>query len=634
MVGRGFTAIRSGDTGFANTLEIGNGDSSTPAEVAVGGGTLYTGYTNIGIAGSGGTFSMGSGVWNSDTTRVGYGGQGTLVVYGGTVTNGITEVGSLSDAVGTLQLSGGVYITDKITEGAGRGRVIFSGGTVRATHDTWDFFSGFEAGDLTISSGGARIDSNGYSVRISSVLSGGGSLVKIGAGSLTLTGANTYSGVTIVNAGKLILDHGSIGAAPYSSNALIVGESAGDDGTLGVYNGGSISANYAPDGIIVGKAAGSKGTVVVNGGTMQADGEMTVGMSGKGSVSLYDGTISARYSVLGYVAGSEGQVSVQGGTWQAGGSTYLGQSGKGTLEITGGTVSADEVTLAWKTGSQGLLIIGSTTDHQGVLETSDLRKGVGSAQVRFQGGILRANRDYSSFFVGMADGEVITEGRGAYLDTNGQSDVRTGGGLSGSGQVVKLGAGTLRMEYASTYSGGTMVMEGTLANGNRAAFGTGLVTIDGGTLQAYDATIYGIALKSGTLEISPFGQYGLTLTSGTSFSMTGGTWSLYQMGPGMHGTFLGDATNTFSITGGTLDLFGAIVHPSISYQLFQGFGSGSVSGLTITGYDTTRYLANLGNDGLLTFAAVPESQTIVLVLAGGLCLAMMRRRMRRSACEG
>ncbi|MBN8708967.1 MAG: PEP-CTERM sorting domain-containing protein [Verrucomicrobia bacterium] len=38
--------------------------------------------------------------------------------------------------------------------------------------------------------------------------------------------------------------------------------------------------------------------------------------------------------------------------------------------------------------------------------------------------------------------------------------------------------------------------------------------------------------------------------------------------------------------------------------------------------------------GLLTFTAVPESQTIILVLAGGLFLAVMHRRMRRTAAAG
>src|SRR5262245_65458415 len=47
------------------------------------------------------------------------------------------------------------------------------------------------------------IDTNGNSVSIAGVIGGGGGLTKSGSGTLTLSGLNTYTGVTTVSAGTL-----------------------------------------------------------------------------------------------------------------------------------------------------------------------------------------------------------------------------------------------------------------------------------------------------------------------------------------------------------------------------------------------------------------------------------------------
>ena len=64
----------------------------------------------------------------------------------------------------------------------------------------------------TVKSGGAVIDTNGETITIAQWLldgSGGGGLTKIGAGTLTLGGINTYTGNTTVNAGALTLAAGA-----------------------------------------------------------------------------------------------------------------------------------------------------------------------------------------------------------------------------------------------------------------------------------------------------------------------------------------------------------------------------------------------------------------------------------------
>ena len=56
--------------------------------------------------------------------------------------------------------------------------------------------------------GAATVDTNGYGVSIAGSISGWGTLTKIGAGTLTLSGLNTYTGPTNVTAGALKLAAG------------------------------------------------------------------------------------------------------------------------------------------------------------------------------------------------------------------------------------------------------------------------------------------------------------------------------------------------------------------------------------------------------------------------------------------
>jgi autotransporter-associated beta strand protein len=64
-----------------------------------------------------------------------------------------------------------------------------------------------------VQGGGIKIDSAGFNVAISQVLTGTGGLEKSGAGSLTLSGASTFTGATTVTAGTLELNNTGGGQA-------------------------------------------------------------------------------------------------------------------------------------------------------------------------------------------------------------------------------------------------------------------------------------------------------------------------------------------------------------------------------------------------------------------------------------
>lgn len=184
-VGRGGTGIfnQSGGTiNISNNLEIGENDTAS-GTVNLSGGTTSVEVIRVGMAGNG--------VLNVSDS-------GALTVRN--FSNSLL-IGTGSDGDGTVNLNGGSITARFVRGGDGTSTFNFNGGTLIFTH----FFSqAFE--DLTeanILSGGAIINTNGNDVGIAQALQGSGDLTKVGAGILTLSGTNTFTGGLFVEEGTL-----------------------------------------------------------------------------------------------------------------------------------------------------------------------------------------------------------------------------------------------------------------------------------------------------------------------------------------------------------------------------------------------------------------------------------------------
>ncbi|QCI67761.1 autotransporter domain-containing protein [Phreatobacter stygius] len=101
------------------------------------------------------------------------------------------------------------------------------------------------AGDYFLGSNQLTVGSNNRSTEVSGVIAdscgcgpGGGSLVKVGTGTLTLSGANTYTGPTIVEAGTLTVNGSLVSAVTVNAGAWLSGV-----GTIGALD---LSGNLAP----------------------------------------------------------------------------------------------------------------------------------------------------------------------------------------------------------------------------------------------------------------------------------------------------------------------------------------------------------------------------------------------------
>ncbi|MFN3579786.1 MAG: autotransporter-associated beta strand repeat-containing protein, partial [Pseudomonas sp.] len=112
---------------------------------------------------------------------------------------------------------------------------------------------------------------------------------------------------------------------------------------------------------------------------------------------------------------------------------------------------------------------------------------------------------------GRLDLVTAADGYGAFLgDVTVDMDASQGGfhvrdwwrnDISGEGRLSKTGSGHLTLQGDNTYSGGTLVQEGTLEAGSTSAFGTGDLYIEDGNLAV---------TAEGALEI----QGNLTLEAG------------------------------------------------------------------------------------------------------------------------
>lgn len=168
-------------------------------------------------------------------------------------------------------------------------------------------------------------------ITISSVISDGGSgfgITKTGAGTLTLSGANTYSGGTTVSAGLLQLNNSS--ALGSSSGSLTV-------------NGGVLNLN--DQSVTVGNLTGSGGTIWNNLATQAVT--LTIGNGNNGGGN-YAGVIADRNIGGGTGTGTVALTKTGTGTITlSGANTYTGATtvNGGTLLVTGSTASGSAVTV-------------------------------------------------------------------------------------------------------------------------------------------------------------------------------------------------------------------------------------------------------------------------------------------------
>jgi autotransporter-associated beta strand protein len=270
------------------------------------------------------------------------GGNGTGATAG-TLTylvRGISLTGGSGYSVApTLSISGGGGTGATATSSAA-GLVSFNGGTLRT--DAGITTARF----ITLNSGGGTVDTNSFNSTFSNVISGTGALTKTGNGVLTLSGANTYTGLTNVNGGTLsVSSNVGTGAVAVASGATLAGS-------------GTVSGNTTVNGGTV----GSTGNTLTLGSTLTSTGNSTIATGSTVNVTGGTSVSSGFFAVNGTLGGT---------TSIAAGATLLGT---GTLGAT--TVASGAFLTPGASASAGLLSFSSTLSLGGTTTVDVLGTGV------------------------------------------------------------------------------------------------------------------------------------------------------------------------------------------------------------------------------------------------------------------
>ena len=231
------------------------------------------------ITANAGTLTLGGIIGNGTATALTKAGGGTLKLGGANTYSGDTTI-----SAGTLQLGA----ANRIPDGAGKGNVSVTGTfDLNTFSETINGLSGAGivdtvAGGSPILTVGANDQTSEFSGTIANT-AGTLALIKIGTGTLTLSGANTYSGSTIVSGGTLLVN-GSLGG-----------------GQVAVTNGGTL-----------GGTGSLSGAVFVYPGSTLAPGSNAIGiLTGAGGVTLTGGIFKVNVTTTN--PGNYGQVKVTGG---------------------------------------------------------------------------------------------------------------------------------------------------------------------------------------------------------------------------------------------------------------------------------------------------------------------------------
>ncbi len=225
--GSGTMKVRGGVVNIGGWFAIGRFGGTGRLELSGGSIKLLPGNNgNITLAtypGTGEVNHTGGVLMNTvSETWVAESSQGIWTLSGGTELLGTVFLTRLSGASGIFNLNGGDLFATQILDAGGNGTFNFNGGTLHARGDSANFLQAMHG--INVRPGGARIHSEGHDITINGAFTdAGGGLVKLGAGSLTLSGNLLCPAATTVSAGTLIV------SAPnaFASTNCIVAAHAG-----------------------------------------------------------------------------------------------------------------------------------------------------------------------------------------------------------------------------------------------------------------------------------------------------------------------------------------------------------------------------------------------------------------------
>ncbi|MBY0429453.1 MAG: autotransporter-associated beta strand repeat-containing protein, partial [Alphaproteobacteria bacterium] len=475
-----------------------------------------------------------------DTLNFATAGRTLTLTAGNQITTASTGTITTNNAAITLNATNGIIINNAFTLNSAGGAININNATT------------LNAG-LTINDGGSNNT-------IASVISGSGGLTKLGTGTLTLTGVNTYSGTTAVSNGTLKANVSS------TQNAL-------GSGSASIASGATLNLNNTD----------TVGPVTVNNV-----------FSGAGTLFInFAAGTSARNTYVNNVSGITGII-------------HLSSSGATGDKWTINNLGVLPAALIIDSGSQ-MFEQGSTTFSGGITVS-----GTGNSETRgairlsgtLGGNIQLAGDTTIGSEGGTLTGAVTSSSASPITFTFGTANSNTTLGINGiisngiSSISLNNAFGTTTLIGANTYTGTTTVSAGSI------------------NLNGYLSATSGLTIASGAaLNISGSPAYNKICTVCGSWTINGtlnnqqGTGHVAQTLPSIvylnNGTIIGLAT--------TVDAWGDFANSQATTIIATG--SSSISGI-LRGSSSLTLNTALSSDSILVSASLGDNPALSLIKTG------------------
>ena len=507
-------SIVMGHTNNAGTLNV-----HADAALTVTGSSMSTG-------GSAGSFMIGnypqaqtvnvSGALNLQnagiTTRDG---TGTVNILEGGEVNfnvGLTTASNNSGAArATVVLESGGRMnigSGGITESTTLGLTL-NGGTIGSLADSWSSSRALTLGgsvtfDTTLmefnASGKATETEDGSDVTLSGALSGSGSLVKTGEGTLTLSGALSHTGGTTVEAGTLQL--------------LLGGDYAAGD--ISVASGATLQLSSAGDAVNFGGTADAPVTLTLGEGSVLSGGEGTVNLTA-GTTLAFTGAdgaaVEASKATLTYRSGEGGGTLIFADDREFGAFVFDSQGAVSSAGVgRNATLSAGELIFS-ASANRGAEMSGAGTLAVGKISVNNTRSGneisVGTLELTqaeseisvARNGSLEISSDEIVFSDGVEDGTLVKTGAGTLTVGDAFQDDFAGSLRVDAGTVstnlLNL-SGALTLAAGTTFDGSVDASAGSSVGLGAGARIDGDLTLTDATATLGEATVTGDLTVSGT----------------------------------------------------------------------------------------------------------------------------------------
>ena len=567
-----------------------------------------------------GTVDGGTGTWNTTLARWSTTDTGTTYqVWDNAVS---TDDAVFGGTAGTVTLGSNVKVSDLKFNTTG---YTLSGSSTLT----------IDSGSGTIGNAQGTIDTGSGNQIIAVSFGADSPIIKLGSGTLSLSGTSTGLGTLDLGAGTLaVTSTGSLTTAnvlyvarhdtevaaltiaasgSVSTFASAIGFDAGSEGTVNVagtlanstalyigYNGtgdltvqsGGIATSATGE---LGTNASGIGTAEIS-GTWTNSGALSVGISGTGTLTvLADGAVSNTTAVLGTTPGSTGTANIAG-TWTNSGQLTVGSSGDGhlTIQSTGEVTNVGETLIGFDADSVSTVTVAGIWTNDEPLYIGYY--GTGTLTIE-AGGIVSNTDGYLGRIAGSSSGTADISGTwtnsgSLYVGRLGDGDltIQTGGVVTNANAYVGYGtSGTADVAGTWTNSGElllglggtaslTIQSTGTVSNTNaRIGFGsTTLTTVDVAGIWNNDGGLVIGQTTAGSLTIQDGGI--VNVTSPTSIASSGGVVANLTI----QGTTTAGVINTAFVFGGsgiaTLDF----AHSDTGYH-FTTDGTSSGTAVAITG---------------------------------------------------